>query len=141
MEQTKNAIYASKAQRNVLRWLYHYPNIFLAWSDMLDTQVNFTASWRDENARQHMIKTLDTIGEYFGDFNAREISKPFIKPIGGTPRICFQTFKALLKEDLICRYLNADGKPSSYFQLTPKARQDIEIYELDQLLVDNTKKE
>jgi hypothetical protein len=129
MEQTKDEILASPAQWRVIQWLFHYPNIYLCWSDMLDTSVNFSASWASERARQHMVRTMDDIGEYFGISDAETKTKPRIKPLeGGTPRCCFQTFKALLKEGIICKY----GK--SYYQLNPNTRKQLEIDELETLV-------
>ena len=129
MEQTKSTIYASPAQWKVIQWLFNYPTIYITWTDMLGTFVSWTALWANEEARQHMIKVMGDIGSYFGVYNVDKNTKPRIKPLdSGTPRCCFRTFKALLKENIICKYTNG------CYQLSPSARKQFETDELEVLL-------
>ena len=128
MEKTRDSLYASPAQWKVIQWLFHYPNIYLCWSDMYSTWVYWSAAWADESARQHMISVMGEIGDYFGVHDTAQTTKPRIKPLEGpTPRCCFQTFKALVKENVICRH-NKD-----HYQLSPDIRKQLEVDELEGL--------
>ena len=126
MESTKTEVYASPAQWGVIQWLFHYPVVYLVWSDMYSTWINWSASWYNEAARQHMIATYSEIGLGMGDVVAQ--TKPRIKPLeGGTPRCTFRTFKALLRENIICRY------SLTHYQLTPHVKRQLEVDELESL--------
>ncbi len=127
MEKNSRVMYASRAQWAVLQWLFHYPSIYLVWSDMYGTCINWSAMWASESARQHMIATVAVFG-----IDAQSTSKPRIAPlVGSTPRCTFQTFKVLLREDLICRF----GKTHYHYQLTPAIRKQFEVDELDKLCI------
>ncbi len=128
MEQTKDKIYASSAQWQVIQWLFHYPGIYLCWDDMYDTSTHFSVRWESEGAWQHMVKVMGDIGYLFGIHDVETRTKPRIRPLeGGTPRCRFQTFKALLKEGVLCKYTNG------LYQLNPKIRKQLEVDELELL--------
>ena len=129
MESDKDTLYASPAQWKVIQWLFNYPTIYITWADMLGTFISWSALWANEEARQHMIKVMGDIGSYFGVPNVEKTTKPRIKPLdNGTPRCCFQTFKSLLKENIICKYTNG------CYQLSLGVRKQLEIDELDSLV-------
>lgn len=130
MTETNDTITVSDSQWRVIEWLFNYPNIFLVWNDMYDTQVHWSASWADEESRQHMIGVLQTMGAESISLQA----KPRVKPLeGGTPRCTFQTFKSLVKASIIIRYVDENGKPTTCFQLHPNVKKQLETEALEVL--------
>lgn len=130
MTETNDTITISDAQWSVIEWLFHYPNVYLVWHNMFDTCVYWSASWADEESRQHMIGVLNEMG--VGTISSQ--AKPRVKPLeGGTPRCTFQTFKALVKASIIVRYVDGNGKPTTYFQLHPNVKKQLETEALEVL--------
>lgn len=129
MVKTDTTITVSDAQFNVIEWLFHYPNVFLVWHNMFDTTVYWSVSWADEESRQHMIGVLNTMG--IGTISQQ--AKPRVKPLeGGTPRCTFQTFKSLVKNNILIRYVDAaNGKPTTHFQLHPDTKKQFETEALE----------
>jgi hypothetical protein len=130
MSETKATITVSDTQWEVIEWLFNYPNVYLVWHNMFDTRVYWNVSWADEESRLHMIGVLNEMG--VGTISQQ--AKPRVKPLeGGTPRCTFQTFKSLVKFGIIIRYVDKDGKPTTYFQLHPDTRKQFEAEALEVL--------
>ena len=122
MEKDTHTVYASKPQWDVLQWLYYYPEVYICWNDMFDNHVTWSASWASREAKLNMI----SVSIAFGITGINKITKPLAKPlIDKTPRCTFQTFKAILRENLICKHqaINTNG---NYYQLSLATRRRLE---------------
>lgn len=106
------AVRLTRPQRDVLEWLLAYPGVEISWQPL--ERASWTAMWANEDARQHMVRTLDALRDFLGQ-DASGTAPRAIPVPGPTPRLTTGTFKALVRRGLVVkvRYRPQQGVWSS----------------------------
>lgn len=112
----------SASQRAILRWLMAYPNLRIVWHPKSNWRPYWPSMWASEEARQHMVRTMDALG------GSAWQTEPRWRPDGGgTPRLTTQTFHALRRRGLIRAVARRLPTPTIaemyYWQITPDGRR------------------
>ena len=90
----------TEAQRAVLEWLWRWPGVAIH-HELGQTYVNIMPRWASDDARRHMMLVM---GEAFGlDVSSETTPRWSHRVDGATPRITFQTFRALVARRWIRR--------------------------------------
>ncbi len=112
----------SIVQANILKWLWMYPGIFIHWFDLFENHVNWTAQWDGEDSRRQMVSFA---GHGYAGLVGLTTEPRQPNPDGGTPRLPFASFRALLSKGFIRSHwtLSAEEHPRGYlYQLSQSGK-------------------
>jgi hypothetical protein len=111
-----DAVTLSRAQRDVLEWLYCYPGVEIQFADREGSRASWTSKWVSPEARDHLRAVTLVLGET-EEQRAKRCEERLPPSRPGTPPLTTPTIRVLIRQGLVrvTRMRPPDGGYSETF--------------------------